>query len=386
MKAKSIHGSTFEALKRELEKSMVADFHPTLAIVFTSIHQDRKALCELLSSHGIDIVGLTSCGEFMDTNHSNGETVMLLLEMPRSYFTILFEEVGGQTFQEAVTSLTRQTNEAFANSAMILCSSGFNSKGEYFDGEGLVGFLKKHLKPDTPFFGGMAGDDRTLSGSYVFTKGQDSDCAVMALVLDADKVQLQGIAITGWKKMGIARTVTRSEGNLLYTIDDLPAVDMYLKYLGRKDRTGDKEYRVLDELSMHYPFITPRDNGETVLRTPLKIDHAENALVIDVEMPTGTKFWFSMPPDFDIVDHILENASQMKAATRMEADALLIFSCAGRVDVLGPLIHSENEGLQKIWDTPMAGFFTYGEYGPDPSGHQEFHSGACCWVAMQEIS
>jgi hypothetical protein len=32
----------------------------------------------------------------------------------------------------------------------------------------------------------------------------------------------------------------------------------------------------------------------------------------------------------------------------------------------------------------MAGFFTYGEYGRTKKGKQEFHSGACCWVALKE--
>ncbi len=386
MQAKSIHGSTIESLKASLEECMQGSFRPTLAIVFISVQQDRKTLCDLLSAKGIDIVGLTSCGEFTDQHQSDGETVMLLLDLPRQHYTILMEEIDGCTLPEAVASLARRTNQAFDQPAMILCSSGFNSRGEYFDGEGLVDMLKKHLKPGTPFYGGMAGDDRTLAGSFVFTHDKDTNHGIMALVLNADKVQLQGMAITGWQKMGIARTVTKSEGNLLYTIDDRPAVEMYLKYLGQGDKASDKSYKVLDELGMHYPFIVNRSNGETVLRTPLKIDYEQNALVTDLEMPTGTQLWFSMPPDFDIVDNILDQASNIKAASRMEAEALLIFSCAGRINVLGPLTHSENEGLQKVWETPMAGFFTYGEYGPDLSGNQEFHSGACCWVALKEKS
>jgi hypothetical protein len=51
---------------------------------------------------------------------------------------------------------------------------------------------------------------------------------------------------------------------------------------------------------------------------------------------------------------------------------------------LGPLVTVENEGLAEVWKTPMAGFFTYGEYGRLKRGKQEFHSGACCWVALKE--
>jgi hypothetical protein len=120
------------------------------------------------------------------------------------------------------------------------------------------------------------------------------------------------------------------------------------------------------------------------LRTPRAIDEKENALMVDLETVQGTKLWFSMPPDFDIVEEILEEATQLKNASHSGADALLIFSCAGRHPVLGPLVTAENEGLHEIWNTPMAGFFTYGEIGRAKKGKQEFHSGACCWVALKE--
>jgi len=84
--------------------------------------------------------------------------------------------------------------------------------------------------------GGMAGDDMTLTGSYVFTYGKETDYGIVALILDADKITMEGMAITGWKRLGISRKVTKSEGNLLYSIDGKPAVEMYLKYLGKGER------------------------------------------------------------------------------------------------------------------------------------------------------
>jgi hypothetical protein len=93
---------------------------------------------------------------------------------------------------------------------------------------------------------------------------------------------------------------------------------------------------------------------------------------------------FSTPPDFDIVENVLEKAKELKDTTHAEAEALLIFSCAGRLSALGPMTTMENDGLSEIWNTPMAGFFTYGEYGTMPGGKQEFHSTTCCWVALKE--
>jgi hypothetical protein len=84
------------------------------------------------------------------------------------------------------------------------------------------------------------------------------------------------------------------------------------------------------------------------------------------------------------VENILEEATKIKNKDNEEAEALLIFSCFGRLSALGPLVKLENDGLGEIWNAPMAGFFTYGEYGTSQNGKQEFHSTTCSWVALKE--
>lgn len=385
MKSKSIKGHSAEEIRIALQHATANDFNPTLAVVFISIKQNRKAVCEILLDAGIDIFGATSCGEFMEGYQGEGSIVILLLDVPKNYYTILFEAIGERNVAVVGHNLAQQAKERFSNPSLILFSTSVNAQGKFFDGSTLVHAVKETLGHDKIFFGGMAGDDMTFTGSYIFTQHNATDFGIAALVLDADKIKLVGAAMTGWKPMGIIRTVTKSAGNKIFTIDNTSAVEMYLKYLGREDMKADKDFNLFDELGFTYPFITEREpNGEMILKTPLSVDHSANALVMDMEMPEGTKFWFSMPPDFDIVDEILNEATQLKNANGSEADALLIFSCAGRQPVLGPLVTAENDGLARLWKTPMAGFFTYGEYGRTQKGKQEFHSGACCWVAIAE--
>ena len=230
----------------------------------------------------------------------------------------------------------------------------------------------------------MAGDDWALKETFVFTNSKDSNYGIVALALNGDKIELNGMAITGWKPMGIGRTVTKSEGKLLYEIDHKSAVELYLKYLGKADKIDAKDFKIFQEVSIEYPFLVERDTNETVIKTPTRIDHAENALLMDNPMPVGTKFWFTQPPEFDIVEEVIEKAAQLKTDLGTDADALLIFSCGGRKPILGPMVTDENEGLAKLWDTPMAGFFSYGEFGRVLNGRQNFHGGACCWVALKE--
>ncbi len=385
MKAKSITGNSTAAVEAALEQSMADGFKPTLAIAFVSIKQDRKAVGELLYQKGIDLLGATSCGEFINGHQSEGEAVVLLLDLSKDYYQILFEEIGNRSIHDAAEEFAKTALEKFTNPSMILCSTGMSEKGEYFDGAMMVKSIEKTIGPDKVFFGGMAGDDGTFTGSYIFTHGKETDFGISAIVLDADKVALHGMAITGWKPMGISRTVTKSIGNTIFTIDDMPAVDMYFKYLGKEDKKTDRTFNIMDDLGFSYPFIVEREpGGETVLITPRGIDYNESALLVDIPTKEGTKLWFSMPPEFDIVEEIIDEANQLKDAHELDADALLIFSCAGRQPVLGPLTTAENEGLHEVWKTPMAGFFTYGEIGRTKKGKQEFHSGACCWVTLKE--
>jgi len=384
MRSKSIKGKSTEEIEQELKSSLVDGFAPTIAIVFISVKQDRKAICELLDAKNIDVFGATSCGEFINGYQSEGEIAILLLELAKEHYQIVFEDIENRSIDEAVSSLAKTALKQFTNPSLIVCSTGINQKGEFFKGEEMVTPLKQYLGLEKIFFGGMAGDDWMLNGSFVFTNNKETDYGMVALVLNADKINLKGMAVTGWKPLGIKRTVTKSKGNLLYEIDDKPALELYLKYLGKEDKIAENNFNIFEELAIEYPFIVERDTNETVLKTPMKVDSKEKALVMDMPMPEGTKFWFTNPPEFDIVEEVIDKATQLKQDTNEDADALLVFSCAGRQPVLGPMATQENEGLAEVWQTPMAGFFTYGEYGRVLNGNQNFHSGACCWVTLKE--
>ncbi len=183
---------------------------------------------------------------------------------------------------------------------------------------------------------------------------------------------------------GYIQNYYQSEDNLIYTIDDKPALEMYLHYLGEDLSTADDQINFFDTIGTHYPFQIERDNREPKMCNPIGYDKEKKALMFESETPQGSKFRFSTPPDFDIIDTVVKSASDLKNKTNAEADALLIFSCAGRLGALGPMAQQENEGLTDVWKVPMAGFYTYGEYGKAINGKHEFHSTTNSWVALKE--
>jgi len=378
MKAKSIKGKTAEEIGVAIENSMVDGFKPTLAVVFISIKVDRKSICEKLHERKIDFLGATSSGEFIDGYQGESSVVILLIELKREYYTILFENIGDGDLEKAAEQLARGASEKFRRPAFILCTTAVSTKGEYFDGGTLIRCLENAVGLDVSIFGGMAGDDAKFTGTYVFTADQSADIGVAALILDEGKIDIHGMAISGWKPLGTTKTVTKSEDGWVYTIDGQPALDMYLRYLGEQPVSGKGPVKIFEELGFYYPLLAI-DAGDPVIRTPLMIDKEKNAIKLDFHVPAGKKLQFSMPPDFDIVENVLASANEIKSATQSGADALLIFSCAGRLSALGPMTNAENEGLHDIWKAPMAGF-----YGKDIEGKQKFHSTTCSWVALKE--
>jgi len=384
MQARSIKGASPGKIQSALQQSMTGGFKPTLAIVFISIKQDRTAICEILQKEGIDIIGATSSGEFINGHQSAGEAVVMLLDINKNDYSILFEDIGERSPADAAAGMANNVLQKFDKPAIIFLSTCISEKAEILKGEPLLRSMEKIMGPGVNIFGGMAGDDISFTGTYVFTQDRSTDSGMAALILNEDKIELHGMAISGWKPMGVYRTVTKSESNLIYTIDEKPALETYLRLLGKEISSNDDPIKFFDQIGIHYPFQIERENREPLMCNPIGYDKEKEALICESDVPQGSRFRFSTPPDFDIIETVVGKAKELKDKTQTGADALLIFSCAGRLSALGPMAQEENEGLYNVWKSPMAGFYTYGEFGRAVNGKHEFHSTTCCWVALKE--
>jgi len=382
MKAKSIKGKSTEEIRTALTESIADGYKPTLGIVFISIKQDRNAITDLFQQYGIDVFGATSSGEFIDGHQDEGSAVILLLDVKNSFYTILLEDIGERSLNEAAAKMAKNALQKFKNPAFILCSTSLTEDGKILEGDTLIRSIENVVGTESNIFGGMAGDDISFTGTYVFTADKTTKHGIAALVFDEDKISFYGMAISGWKPIGVLRTVTKSEDNLIYTIDDRPALEMYLRFLGEDRSSADDQVSFFDSIGIHYPFQIERENREPLMCGPIGYDREKGALICESNVQQGSKFRFSTPPDFDIKETLVEKAKELKGDK--DADALLIFSCAGRLAALGPMAQEENEGLYSVWNVPMAGFYTYGEYGRGIDGKHEFHSTTNSWVALKE--
>jgi len=376
MKAKSIKGNSTEEIQSALQESMADGFKPTLAIVFVSIKQDRDAICNLLNKEGISIFGSTTSGEFISEEIGEGSIAIMLLDINPSYFKLLFFETGYSSVFEISKQLGAEGKNAFSRPAFIIASGWLHT-----DGEEIIKGIEEGFGEEVTIFGGMAGDDLQLLEPYVFTYDKKSIKGLVALIIDEDKISIKGLATCGWKPIGITKTVTKSEGNIVYTIDDQPALDLVIKYLGLNidNESGDN---VVANLGAYYPLQLEREDAPPVMRTAMLGNKQDRSLICAGNVPQGAKVRFSLPPDFDVIDTVVAECNDLK--NEKDADAVIMFSCISRYLSFGVMTSEEIERVMKVWDAPFIGFFSYGEFGKSKRGKHEFHNNTCCVVVLKE--
>lgn len=377
MKVKTIKGKTVINIKSELTKVLADPFKPTLAIVFMSFKQDIEAICNLLDQEGIQVFGSTSSGEFIDSQIEDESIVMMLFDMNPSYFKIVFLEISEQSEFEIAKQLGEAGKKTFENAAFIIASGWSNE----MDGEHIIRGIEAGFGEGTTIFGGMAGDDLNLTGPKVFIHGRNSVTALVGLIIDQDKIDISGVATCGWKAIGTTKIITKSTDNIVYTIDDKPALDLVMKYLGISldDQLIDNAVFNID-LFTYYPL----DIAPSVMRTAMMGNSEDRSLVCAGNIPQGSKIRFSLPPDFDVIDTVVEECTEVKEEQLQDADAVIMFSCISRYKAFGVMTSEEIKRVKDVWNAPLIGFFTYGEYGKAKGGQHEFHNNTCCVVAIKE--
>ena len=378
MQAKSIKGKSTEEIKTAVEESMAGNFKPTQAICFISKALNRKAISEILDAAGIAIFGCTTNGEFIDEVTGKGSAAILLLDMNREYFQVYFEEYPEKNYREVARGIAQKASEQFSIPAFLIGTSHSAA-----DGEAILHGFEDVVGEQVNAYGGAAGDDYSFTDTFVFTNGKDSGNAIVCIALDETKVEIKGVATCGWKAVGTEKIVTKSEGNHVYTVDNIPVLDITAKYGGLENVTPENN-NLLIEIAANFPLQLQREKGDPIMRPGLVIDWNDHSFYTSGSLPQGSKVRFSLPPDWDVMEKVIKGVENLKATEMPEADALVVFSCAGRILSLGPLMPQELEGIKNVWNVPMAGMFSNAELGRATGGNLEMHNLTTCCVALKE--
>lgn len=373
MKAKSITAASTKELDTALQQSMADGYRPTLAVVFLTNLQDIDPVSALLDSHQILIFGASTSEKFSDHGIEPLGIVVLLLDIDPCDFKIVLKEFNVQPAYESSCAIGEFGKKSFDHPAFIICTSDIKTPGE----EVIKGILDK-AGIDVPVIGGGAGEPVNFNG-LVFTNQIKSNSGIISLIIDESKIDVKGVAVSGWKPVGTEKKITKSDGVWIYTIDHEPALEVIKKFLGKEMLVGDKSEGIDS-----FPLQVQRESGKPMMRPVVLWNEEDQSIMVGAPVKEGSMFRFSLPPDFEVIDTVIESARIIKEKELPDADAMLIFSCVGRLSTLGPFLSSEIDGLAAIWKKPMAGFFSLGEYGKLDDSRCEFHGTTVSWVALKE--
>ena len=375
MKSKSLQCKSILQLHQQISACIETEFKPTLAIVFSSPKHNLTDLIKVLDDKDIDFVGCSTAGEIVDKELIEESIVVLLLDMNREYYRIKTTSFELDEIYSKSVEVGSFAKQQFENLGMIIMSGGIKA-----DALKLIAGIKDGIGKEVPMYGGIAGDDLQMTQTFAISNHFVSDNGISALVIDTDKIAIRGLATSGWKPLGGVNTITSAEGNVVYSINDEPALDVFLRHFGF-DKPDTKKEQLLT-IQTNYPLQLIK-NADSVLRSPLVIDEDNRALVLAAGVENGDQFRFSNSPGFEVIEQTVEEFSNLKTKAP-EADALILISCKGRHGAFGPVLEEEIEGLYNYWNKPMVGFLSYGEIGNTKNGICEFHNETCSLVTLHE--
>jgi hypothetical protein len=375
MITRTIQADSVKELKEKYALFADDGFHPGIVQVYASVSMNLQDITSFFAGEGIRVFGCSSCGEFLfndqDQLITEGAIVCLLMEIPVGTYDIKLFPGAGHSSAELGNHVGKWVSERFEDPALLLLASGLQ-----IDGEQLVKGVQAMAGNDVTMFGGLAGDDAKFRDTFVFSESVIENNGAIVMVFDKAMYDISGLATSGWAGIGAEKIITQSEGNIVYTIDDQPALDVYTSYLNvRKDE--------LPEIGVEYPLLIKKDGEDDVLRAVLNVDLEKKSLIFAGSVPQGSKVTFSSSPGFEIIEMTRKKIIEFSPVLK-EADLLILFSCMARHLALGPTISEEIIVAWEQGNAPLIGFFTYGEIGSSYNSTCNFHNETFTLVTIKQ--
>ncbi|MDO6801476.1 FIST N-terminal domain-containing protein [Wenyingzhuangia sp. 1_MG-2023] len=337
--------------KQALVNPLVLVFGDRLVLESIAIYEEVSEIFE--NAH---VVIGSSCGEI--TNHSIEEekVVATAIEFEKSKYIVKKSNLleSGQDSFKAGKELIEQFPVEGLKYVFVL------SEGSFVNGSRLTQGMVSSSPPEVLITGGLCGDSERFEKTIASYNEEPKEGEIIAVGFYGNDIEVSFSSYGGWTRFGPQRTVTKSDGNVLYELDGKPALDLYKTYLGDKSKE-------LPSAALLYPLDVQLEGEEqSIVRTVLGIDEEKNAMILAGDISEGCKV-FLMMSNIDNLVYASEKAVQQANSGReKEVELAILISCIGRKLVLDQRVEEEVENLAgTIGDKPtICGFYSYGEIVP----------------------
>lgn len=362
----SIHKDPFQAAKEATEKAKSKlKESPSIGFVFSSIEFVHPIVLKVIKEliEPAPLIGCSGLAVISAQGIFKRGLGIMLLNLPKDIYiaSACVKQINAQSLSEPGELLGEKLKSDFKglrrDFGMLFCD-GFIPQSST-----LIFGLQKVLGKSFPLIGAAASNIYGSLKSYLYFNQDIFNDGVCGL-LWGGRLTFSFGTKHGWKPLGKPRIVTRSEGNIVYEIDNLPAAKLYMEYLGCGLEKLKKE---LKYISIFYPLgVNIPGEEEYLLRNILKIED-DGSLYLHGNIPEGA----SVKLMIGTKESCLQATRQAIEETKRnlfgkQANLAFVFDSLSRYILLGRRAKEEIEiiksGLGE--EIPILGLYTLGEHAP----------------------
>jgi hypothetical protein len=355
----SIAADTDQAVSEALS-ALAGVGQPKLVLLFCSpAHDFARAAALIAAEVGEDrLIGCSTAGELASGLATRGGMTLWALGGEGVSVAVDMGQGSPAGLRAAASEAAGCLNrvERRAHTVLLLLADGLcGDQAEVVRGAYEVAGV------DVPLVGGCAGDDMAMQQTRQIYGKRVLSQAVVAAAISSDAPLGIGVSHC-WEPQGEPMLVTGSTGTRVLSLEDRPALDVYLEAFDappdvRHDHEAFSAWATTRPLG-----IRRRDRIE--IRFVSGADFEQRSLLTIAEVPQGGVAHL-MCGDARSVLEATQQACQM-AADGLKGEpmqGMLLFDCVARRSVLeDDWLHEEIGRINAVrGEVPVGGFYTYGE-------------------------
>lgn len=253
------------------------------------------------------------------------------------------------------------------------------AQGHSLNGDFLVSGIRNEIGSNVAITGGLAGDAGRFNRTVVSLNDTGGNSNVVAIGLFGTSLQVGYGSKDGWDLFGPIRQVTKSNNNVLETLDNESALDLYKKYLGSRAQE-------LPGAALLFPLCILKEDGTRLVRTILSIDEEAKTMTFAGNVPEGARVQFMMA-NFDRIIQGAAEAAQSAIKENSENTLTIMVSCVGRKLIMQNRIDEEVEAVYETFGGKgtYCGYYSNGEICPTSDGFSALHNQTMTVTTLSEI-
>ncbi len=297
------------------------------------------------------IVGTSTAGNILNTTVSDLGAIGVAISFEKGHISVNSKIISLKDTQKDAQNLIESINKKDLKHIFVL------AQDLDLNGSEIVRGL--NLNNNISVTGGMAGDNLIFEETYIFVNEIDTKNLAVAIGFHGDTVNTGIGCAAGWDNFGAKRVVTKSDGNIVYEIDNKPALELYELYLG--------DYiKELPNSALYFPLGIQSENKKNeIIRVMMHINK-DKSIVFAGDVPEGSIVRLMKTNVNNLIDGAKLSAQGVKQYNNKKTSLTLVVSCSARLSILKQFAEEEIVAVEEVIDhkTQIVGFYSYGEIAP----------------------